>query len=68
MSGKIMIVGTGNVGSSIAFALLNQRTPVKEIILTDINTEDAEGEVMVDLTDALAVSPSFLRIKNRHLC
>ncbi len=57
-----MIVGTGNVGSSIAFALLNQRTPVKEIILTDINTEDAEGEVM-DLTDALAVSPSFLRIK-----
>lgn len=57
-----MIVGTGNVGSSIAFTLLNQRTPVKEVILTDIDTEDAEGEVM-DLTDALAVSPSFLRIK-----
>lgn len=57
-----MIIGTGNVGSSIAFTLLNQRTPVKEVILTDINTDDAEGEVM-DLTDALAVSPSFLRIK-----
>lgn len=57
-----MIVGTGNVGSSIAFALLNQRTPVKEIILTDIDQKDAEGEVM-DLTDALAVSPSFLRIR-----
>lgn len=62
MSGKIMIVGTGNVGASIAYALLNQRTPVKEIILTDINIDDAEGEVM-DLSDALAVSPSFLRLR-----
>ncbi len=62
MSGKIMIVGTGNVGSSIAYALLNQRTPVKEIILTDINMDDAEGEVM-DLRDALAVAPSFLKIR-----
>lgn len=58
-----MIVGTGNVGASIAFALLNQRTPVKELILTDIDTADAEGEVM-DLCDALAVSPSFLRIRS----
>lgn len=57
-----MIVGTGNVGASIAYAILNQRTPVKEIILTDINTDDAEGEVM-DLRDALAVAPSFLRIR-----
>lgn len=57
-----MIVGTGNVGASIAFAMLNQRTPVKEIILTDINMDDAEGEVM-DLRDALAVSPSFLKIR-----
>ena len=56
-----MIVGTGNVGASIAFAILNQRTPVKEIILTDINTTDAEGEVM-DLNDALAVAPGFVKI------
>lgn len=60
---KIMIVGTGNVGASIAFALLNQRTPVNEIILTDIIAKDAEGEAM-DLRDALAVAPSFLKIKN----
>lgn len=58
-----MIVGTGNVGASIAFAILNQRTPVKEIILTDINTDDAEGEVM-DLCDALAVAPSFVKIRS----
>lgn len=56
-----MIVGTGNVGASIAFACLNQRTPIKEIILTDINTDDAEGEVM-DLCDALAVAPSYIKI------
>ncbi len=56
-----MIVGTGNVGASIAFAILNQRTPVKELILTDINLEDAEGEVM-DLSNALAVAPSWLKI------
>lgn len=58
-----MIVGTGNVGASIAFALLNQRTAVNEIILTDIIAKDAEGEAM-DLTDALAVAPSYIKIRN----
>lgn len=56
-----MIVGTGNVGASIAFAMINQRTPVNELILTDLNTEDASGEAM-DLSDALVVSPSWLDI------
>ncbi len=58
---KIMIVGTGNVGASIAFALLNQRTAVNEIVLTDIIAKDAEGEAM-DLADALAVAPSYVKI------
>ena len=60
---KIMIVGTGNVGASIAFALMNQHTAVNEIILTDIIAKDAEGEAM-DLRDALAVAPSYLKIKS----
>ena len=60
---KIMIVGTGNVGASIAFALLNQRTVINEVILTDIIAKDAEGEAM-DLRDALAVAPGYLKIKN----
>lgn len=60
---KIMIVGTGNVGASIAFAILNQRTAVNEIILTDIIAKDAEGEAM-DLRDALSVAPSYVKIKN----
>lgn len=62
MSGKVMIIGTGNVGASIAYALINQRTAVKEIILTDLDMADAEGEVL-DLSDALAVAPSWLRIR-----
>ncbi len=60
---KIMIVGTGNVGASIAFAILEQRTAVNEIILTDIIAKDAEGEAM-DLADALAVAPSYVKIKS----
>ncbi|MBR2803343.1 L-lactate dehydrogenase [Candidatus Saccharibacteria bacterium] len=60
---KVMIVGTGNVGASIAYALINQRTAVNEIVLTDIIAKDAEGEAM-DLRDALAVAPSYVKIKN----
>ena len=60
---KVMIVGTGNVGASIAFALMNQRTAVNEIVLTDIIAKDAEGEAM-DLRDALSVAPSYVKISN----
>lgn len=59
----MMIVGTGNVGASIAFAITQQRTAVNEIVLTDIVAKDAEGEAM-DLVDALAVSPSYVKISN----
>ena len=58
-----MIVGTGNVGASIAFAIINQRTAVNEIVLTDIIAKDAEGEAM-DLRDALAVAPSYVKVSN----
>lgn len=56
-----MIVGTGNVGASIAFSLINQRTSINEIILTDINSKDAEGEAM-DLSDALPVAPTTIKL------
>lgn len=62
MFNKVMIVGTGNVGASIGFCLVSQRTAVNELILTDINMDDAEGEAM-DLRDTLAVSPSYMKIK-----
>lgn len=58
-----MIIGTGNVGASIAYSMINQRTAVNELVLVDINADDAEGEAM-DLRDALAVAPSFIKIKS----
>lgn len=61
MSNKVMIIGTGNVGASIGFSIVSQRTSVNELVLTDINMEDAEGEAM-DLRDTLAVSPKYLDI------
>ena len=61
MSGKVMIVGTGNVGASVGYALINQSTAVHELVLTDINAADAEGEAM-DLRDTLAVTPNFMKI------
>ena len=57
-----MIVGTGNVGASIAFSLINQRTSINEIILTDINAMDAEGEAM-DLSNALPVAPTTIKLR-----
>lgn len=61
MNNKVMIVGTGNVGASIAFSIINQRTPVNEVVLVDHDTDDAVGEAM-DLNNALAVAPSFIKI------
>ena len=63
MSNKVMIVGTGNVGMSYGYTLVNQRTSVNELVLVDIDTDDAEGEAM-DLRDALAVAPSYLKISS----
>lgn len=61
MKNKVMIVGTGNVGASIGFALANQKMGINEMVLTDINMADAEGEAM-DLNDCIAVSPAYMKI------
>ncbi|MEF8880969.1 MAG: L-lactate dehydrogenase [Halapricum sp.] len=45
IKGKVAIVGTGDVGSTTAFALMNSGT-VSEIALIDIDREKAEGEAM----------------------
>lgn len=62
MNNKVVIIGCGNVGMSYAYALLNQRTYVNELVLVDINTKKVEGEVM-DLNHCLAYSPSKINIK-----
>ena len=57
---KVVVVGTGMVGMSYAYALLNQNA-CDEIVLVDVNRERAEGEAM-DLNHGLAFSGSHMRI------
>ncbi len=59
---KVVIVGTGFVGMSYAYALLNQGT-VEELSLIDINKDKAEGEAM-DLNHGLAFAPRKMTIKS----
>lgn len=61
MKNKVVIVGCGNVGMSYAYALLNQKTPVGEIVLIDLNAEKIIGEMM-DLNHCLAFAPSKIKI------
>ncbi|GAE92779.1 L-lactate dehydrogenase [Gracilibacillus boraciitolerans JCM 21714] len=49
---KVVIIGTGLVGTSYAYALLNQGV-VNELVLIDINKDRADGEVR-DLNHGMA--------------
>ena len=62
MNKKVVLIGCGNVGMSYAYALLNQRTFVNELVLIDLDTSRITGEVM-DLNHCLAFAPSKLEIK-----
>ncbi len=62
MNNRVVIIGCGNVGMSYAYALLNQRTKVTEIVLIDINVEKTIGEAM-DLNHGLAFAPSKIKIR-----
>ena len=62
MKNKVVLIGCGNVGMSYAYALLNQRTNVNELVLIDLDVRRIEGEVM-DLNHCLAFSPSKIDIK-----
>ena len=45
MSNKVTVIGTGSVGSTIAYTLAVQGT-VSEIVMIDVNTRKALGEAM----------------------
>ena len=53
---KIAVLGTGNVGATIAYALTLQGV-CSEIVLVDINKEKAEGEAL-DISQCGACVPS----------
>ncbi len=58
---KVVLVGAGFVGMSMAYSLLNQGG-VDELILIDVNKDKAVGEEM-DLSDGLPYSPHKMNIK-----
>ncbi|MFR5602072.1 MAG: lactate/malate family dehydrogenase, partial [Lachnospiraceae bacterium] len=57
---KIALIGTGMVGMSYAYSLLNQNV-CDELVLIDINQKRAMGEAM-DLNHGLAFSGSHMKI------
>ncbi len=57
---KVVLVGTGFVGMSFAYALLNQDV-CNELALIDINKKKAQGEAM-DLNHGLPFSNSNMKI------
>ncbi len=61
MKNKIVLIGCGNVGMAYAYALVNQKVYVDELVLIDINKDKVMGEVM-DLNHCLAYSPSKIKV------
>ena len=59
--GKIVLVGTGFVGMSMAYSMLN-RGGINEIILIDVDKEKTKGEEM-DLSHGLPYAPQKMTIK-----
>lgn len=62
MKNKVVLIGCGNVGLSYAYALVNQKTYVSELVLIDVNEEKTIGEAM-DLNHCLAYAPSKIKIR-----
>ena len=60
-SGKIVLVGTGFVGMSMAYSMLN-RGGIDELVLIDIDKEKTIGEEM-DLSHGLPFAPQKMVIK-----
>ncbi|MBP1533494.1 MAG: L-lactate dehydrogenase [Ruminococcus sp.] len=58
---KIVLIGTGMVGMSFAYALVNQGGICNELVLIDVNTVRANGEAM-DLNHGLAFAKSNMKI------
>ena len=59
--GKVVLVGTGFVGMSMAYSMLN-RGGVNELVLIDIDKDKTEGEQM-DLSHGLPFAPQKMVIK-----
>lgn len=58
---KVVLVGAGFVGMSMAYSLLNQGG-IEELVLIDVNKDKTIGEEM-DLSDGLPYAPHKMKIK-----
>ena len=58
---KVVLIGTGMVGMSFAYSLVNQGGICNELVLIDLNKKRAEGEAM-DLNHGLAFAKSNMKI------
>jgi malate dehydrogenase (NAD) (EC 1.1.1.37) len=59
---KVVVVGTGFVGTSIAYSMINQGI-VNDLVLIDVNQEKAEGEAL-DLLDGIAWGQENVNVKS----
>lgn len=59
--GKVVLVGTGFVGMSMAYSMINQGG-IEELVLIDIDQEKTKGEEM-DLSHGLPYAPQKMVIK-----
>jgi L-lactate dehydrogenase len=59
---RVVVIGTGAVGCSYAYSMVNQGA-AEEIVLIDVNEAKAEGEAM-DLNHGMPFAPSPVRLWN----
>lgn len=59
---KVILVGTGAVGTAYAYSLINQGF-ITELVLIDANEEKAKGEAM-DLIHGMAFASSNIQVKH----
>lgn len=57
---KIVLIGSGAVGASYAFSLLNQGIPC-ELVIIDLNRDKAEGDAL-DLNHGLPFAQAWMKI------
>lgn len=59
-SRKVVVVGTGFVGTSIAYSMINQGL-INELVLIDVDREKAEGEAL-DLLDGMSWTQENIKV------
>lgn len=57
---KVVLIGTGAVGTAYAYSLVNQGH-ITELVLIDVNAEKAKGEAM-DLIHGMAFAPTNIKV------